>query len=131
MGVDPLLLLTVFPTFILVFLLFYLFADLPYQRKKEQEALLKASAVSHEGVWPPAPTTFAEPPELEPWAWCMQCHRASSMGTISDSGGRCGYSECGASVEDLVSWRSLATRNDKLPKTPSLGVIYADLLQGS
>lgn len=117
------------PGLVFFYLLFYIFADLPYKRKKELEALLKASAVSHEGVWPPAPTTFAEPLKPEPWAWCMQCHRASSMDTISDNGGCCGYEECSASLSKLVAWCDLKARIGHLPEQPEIGLIYADLLQ--
>ncbi len=116
------------PGLIVLFLLFYVFADLPHRRRQEMEARLKASAISHEGVWPPAPTTYAEPPETEAWAWCMQCHRASTMDTVSDNGGRCGYSECAAPVTELVAWRDLAARLPALPETPTPGVVYADLL---
>lgn len=121
--------LIVVPTLVIHFLLFYFFATLPYKQKKEREAHLKASAVSHEGAWPPAPTTYAEPPEPEPWAWCMQCHRASSMDAVSDNGGRCGCPECLAPISELVAWCDIKTRRNELPEQPEVGMVYANLLQ--
>lgn len=118
-----------FALFAIVLLLFYVFADLPYQRKKEQEALLKANSVQQDGVWPPAPTTYSEPPAPEPWAWCMQCHRASTMNVTSDNNGYCGYADCSAAISDMVAWHDLRVRIAELPEQPAVGVVYANLVR--
>ena len=129
MTIDWIPLLTIVPALMIYFLLFYIFADLPYKRKKEREAFLRASSTSQKGVWPPAPTTYAEPQEVEPWAWCMVCHRASTMELVSDCGGVCGYADCSASLNEMIAWCDLKTRRNALPEQPEAGRIYANLLR--
>lgn len=128
MSLELELPLILVPGLVLFYLLFYFFADLPYKRKKEQEAMMKASAISQDGVWPPAPTTYFEPQETQPWAWCLQCQRASTMDAVSDSGGRCGYGDCSAPISEMVAWCDLKTRRDDLPEQPQVGIVYASLV---
>ena len=118
-----------FTLVVFIVLMFGLVVDAPQKRKKQQEAFLKASSVHQDGVWPPAPATYSEPPEPEPWAWCLLCHRVSTMAAISDNDGHCQYADCSASTRDMVAWCDLRMRTAELPEEPEVGTVYANLVR--
>ena len=111
-----------------VMLLFHVFVDVPYKRKKEQEALLKASSEQQAGVWPPAPTTYQPLAEPEAWVWCLKCHRVSTLDAVSANGGFCDYEDCKVDFTNLVAWDNLKSRLAELPQQPEVGAVYPDLV---